>query len=166
MKDGVVDANHLFVGRHQEISEKANQKLIEVCREVFSNFDTYTPDDIEAILEDGYAEFGHGSVCISWPEEDVQVLSRAEILLDQIKKSGYIYQKGAMPCIIEDFNLIELALTTNCSSYWNAGDVIDGTDAVILELSNSGYWSVCHKDDFSRMKEFLEIMLTRKGDSE
>lgn len=68
IRDGIVDANYLFVGPHDEITDQANKKFIELCRERFSNFDEYTPEDIENILDDGYAEYGRGSICISWPE--------------------------------------------------------------------------------------------------
>lgn len=68
IQDGVVDENHLFIGSHEEISELANKKFIDLCKQRFSNFDAYTPDDIESILDDGFAEYGRGSICITWPE--------------------------------------------------------------------------------------------------
>ncbi len=67
IKDGVVEESYLFTGDRMEIAMLSHNKLIELCREKFSNFDEYTDDDIESILDDGFAEYGKGSICITWP---------------------------------------------------------------------------------------------------
>lgn len=68
IKDGVVEESYLFTGDRMEIAILSHNKLIELCREKFSNFDEYTDDDIESILDDGFAEYGKGSICITWPD--------------------------------------------------------------------------------------------------
>lgn len=46
-------------------SEEAEAKFLELCREKIWNFDEYTPGDIEAILDNGYEQYGAGnSICI------------------------------------------------------------------------------------------------------
>ena len=67
IKDGVVEESYLFTGDRMEIAILSHNKLIELCREKFSNFDEYTDEDIESILDDGFAEYGKGSICITWP---------------------------------------------------------------------------------------------------
>ena len=67
IKDGVVDESYLFVGDHT-VSELAYKKFLELCGRWISNWRNYSPDDIEALLEDGYVEHDRGSICITWPE--------------------------------------------------------------------------------------------------
>ena len=45
--------------------EKAQEAFLELCQTNLSNFDEYTPEDIDAILAQGYETHGHGSICIS-----------------------------------------------------------------------------------------------------
>lgn len=40
----------------------AEQRFIEACAERFTNWDDYTPTDVSALLDDGYAEWGGGVV--------------------------------------------------------------------------------------------------------
>ena len=68
IKDDAVYENHLFIGDHKEICELAEKKFLDLFKQESWNWDDYTPDDIEAILEDGLAEFRDGTICITWPE--------------------------------------------------------------------------------------------------
>lgn len=56
-----------------EEKERAEKFFLESCRTHISNFDEYTPADIEEVVLDGSAKFGKGSVSLSWadvPDED------------------------------------------------------------------------------------------------
>jgi hypothetical protein len=65
--DGVPSQVFLYSGEHQEISAKAEETFLQICRENIHNFDEYTQSDIEAILENGYEQWGDNSVAIVWP---------------------------------------------------------------------------------------------------
>ena len=59
--DGVVEENIQCNN-----SEHAESVFLDKCASNLSNWDEYTADDREVCLEDGYAIFGRGSVCLSW----------------------------------------------------------------------------------------------------
>lgn len=65
VRNDVVDQNYLFVGPSRIIAASAEEKFKELVKG-----EGLEPDDLEAVLEDGYWEFkdGNGSVCINWPE--------------------------------------------------------------------------------------------------
>ncbi|MAE81291.1 MAG: hypothetical protein CMB80_01055 [Flammeovirgaceae bacterium] len=44
--------------------EEAEVKFHEVCAERLSNWDEYTSEDQEAVLDQGYERFGHGVIYI------------------------------------------------------------------------------------------------------
>ena len=46
--------------------EEAEKEFLDLCREYLSNFDEYTKEDIDTILENGYESFGTGFVAIYW----------------------------------------------------------------------------------------------------
>lgn len=48
--------------------EVAELVFLDKCAEYFTNWDEYTEEDKEAILDDGYEESAHKIVFISWPE--------------------------------------------------------------------------------------------------
>jgi|688.fasta_scaffold439519_2 hypothetical protein len=66
IKNGVVEECYNFSGKNDEIAKLAEKKFLELCSDKISNFDEYTPDDITAILDDGLAEYGGGSINIHW----------------------------------------------------------------------------------------------------
>jgi hypothetical protein len=66
IKNGVVEEGYKFSGKRDEIATSAEKRFLELCHDKISNFDEYTPDDITAILDDGLAEYGGGSICIHW----------------------------------------------------------------------------------------------------
>lgn len=66
IKNGVLEEGYNFSGKRDEIAKLAEKKFLELCHDKISNFDEYTPDDITAILDDGLAEYGGGSICIHW----------------------------------------------------------------------------------------------------
>ena len=45
---------------------EAERIFEDLCKSYISNFDEYTLEDIEAILEQGYEEYNNGKVRISW----------------------------------------------------------------------------------------------------
>jgi hypothetical protein len=53
-----------------ENSEKAEKKFLDECSTRISNWDEYTSDDIDAILDNGYEAFGNGSICIVHPTSE------------------------------------------------------------------------------------------------
>jgi len=65
--DGVPSQVVLFTGLHEEIVQQAEKLFLQICRENIWNFEVYTESDINAILEDGYAQWGNNSVAIVWP---------------------------------------------------------------------------------------------------
>jgi len=65
--DGVPSQVFLYIGEHQEISEKAEKTFLQICKENIWNFDEYTEDDIHAIIDNGYEQWGNNSVAIVWP---------------------------------------------------------------------------------------------------
>ena len=62
VRDKVVDALWLF-----DSVVKATVKFFDECASSLSNWEDYTVEDRDAVIMDGYAEFGKGSVCIVWP---------------------------------------------------------------------------------------------------
>jgi len=44
----------------------AHDKFLEQCKKYISNFDEYSAEDIDTILEDELEIFGHGEISISW----------------------------------------------------------------------------------------------------
>jgi hypothetical protein len=88
----------------------------------------------------------------------------AEELMQQVKASGYTSRRNELPTIIEDVNRIAEIIQSKSSCYWNAGEEIPGTDAVVLCLSMvNGFWSACSKADFAKAKEIAENTLTEAG---
>lgn len=67
IRDNVIDSITLFP-ETDEGRAKAESAFLLTCNDVLSNFDEYTQDDIEAILDNGYETFGNGSVCLSVTE--------------------------------------------------------------------------------------------------
>jgi len=47
-------------------SKQAEKVFKDKLAERLSNWDEYTAEDVEAILDNGYETFGNGSVCLSW----------------------------------------------------------------------------------------------------
>lgn len=45
-------------------ADDCEERFLEKCREVFSNFGDYSSDDIDAILDNGYESGNGNSVCI------------------------------------------------------------------------------------------------------
>jgi len=46
--------------------DKAEAIFLNFCRKYLSNFDEYTEDDIDTILDEGYLGFRDGFIAISW----------------------------------------------------------------------------------------------------
>ena len=61
IKDQIVDENILC-----KDSEEAEKLFFAKCEESISNWDEYSEEDKEAILENGVAEKANGSICLSW----------------------------------------------------------------------------------------------------
>lgn len=69
IKNDVVDANYLFSGEHsRNVAEQAELKFYDLCSQYVSNWDEYTDEDKEIVVDEGYCGFVTGSVCISWPD--------------------------------------------------------------------------------------------------
>lgn len=76
VKDNVVEENILIEGDDSGAGADLVEKVFfDKCQEYISNWDEYTDEDKEGILDDGVETFGHGvetfghgSVCINWPE--------------------------------------------------------------------------------------------------
>ena len=67
--DGTPSQVILFSGEHDDIARKAEERFLQMCSENIWNFDEYTQEDIDAILEDGHEGWGSdNSVSIVWPE--------------------------------------------------------------------------------------------------
>jgi len=62
VSDGAVVDNFLFTD-----NAKAEQCFLEQCTQHISNFDEYTDDDVTAILDNGYENFGQGTIFINHP---------------------------------------------------------------------------------------------------
>ena len=68
VRDNVVSENILC-----RDGEHAKTVFLAKLAECLSNWDEYDQKDIDAILDDGYEQFGTGSVCLSWatsPDEE------------------------------------------------------------------------------------------------
>lgn len=61
IKNGVVFENILC-----EDQEHVYKVFLNKCEDSVSNWDDYTYDDKETVLEDGFCMKGNGSICISW----------------------------------------------------------------------------------------------------
>ena len=46
--------------------QKVEKKFLEVCKEKISNFENYTQEDFDYILEEGYEKLGNKSISIVW----------------------------------------------------------------------------------------------------
>jgi len=68
IKDNNIEENHLFQGA--DAADQAEKKFVDLCRENLTNFDEYTKDDIDAIIENGYEHSINGKVAIvmNWPQ--------------------------------------------------------------------------------------------------
>ena len=68
--DGQIEHVYLFYGNeHKVVADAAEDKFLDLLHEHLSNFDEYTPDDLEAVLEDGYEENNTDKFFIFWPYE-------------------------------------------------------------------------------------------------
>lgn len=47
---------------------KAEKKFVERMSECLSNYSDYTSEDVDSCLENGFAKFGDGSICITHNE--------------------------------------------------------------------------------------------------
>ena len=68
VREGVVSENILC-----RDAEHAERVFLDKLAECLSNWDEYDQDDRDAVLDNGYEQFGNGSVCLSWassPDED------------------------------------------------------------------------------------------------
>ena len=69
IKEGVVDTIKVCTD-----GEHAERVFLDECSTRLSNWDDYDGEDIEAIVEQGYEEYGNdGSICLSWAEEELTV---------------------------------------------------------------------------------------------
>lgn len=50
--------------------ENCEQVYLDTCREHISNFDQFSPEDIETIVDEGYAKMVVGSVCLHWVDDN------------------------------------------------------------------------------------------------
>jgi hypothetical protein len=65
IKDNAVFEADLFSLGDSDII-KAEDAFVDYCRTHISNFDVYSSDDIDECIHMGIAEFGNGSVCLTW----------------------------------------------------------------------------------------------------
>jgi hypothetical protein len=68
VREGIVSENILC-----RDGEHAERVFLDKLAECLSNWDEYDQDDRDAVLDNGYEQFGNGSVCLSWassPDED------------------------------------------------------------------------------------------------
>ena len=68
IRNGVVDEMTLFKSDTVEERQKAENFFLDRCGEILTNWDEYTNDDKDAILDNGYESFGNGSICICTPD--------------------------------------------------------------------------------------------------
>jgi hypothetical protein len=61
IRDDVVEENIQCLN-----AEHAEKVFVDKCASNLSNWDEYTSEDQSVCVEDGYALFGTGSVCLSW----------------------------------------------------------------------------------------------------
>lgn len=62
IKDSLVDNSFPF-----KDGVEAEKIFLEKCRENISNFDSYSLEDVDIIIDEGYEKFGTGnSICIHW----------------------------------------------------------------------------------------------------
>jgi hypothetical protein len=68
IKNNIVDANILCANR-----EEAQRVFLDKCNTYISNWDEYSKEDVDAVLEDGYEKFGNGSICLSWSRTEDEI---------------------------------------------------------------------------------------------
>ena len=61
IKDDNIIGNYPFV-----TGEEAELHFLCECKKMLSNFDEYTKEDIDIILENGYEGYGNGFIAINW----------------------------------------------------------------------------------------------------
>lgn len=88
VKDGVVDEAILC-----QTGEEAETLFLKRCASFFSNWDEYSQEDIDEILEQGYEKTSlFGSVCLTWMEETESSLDEKliDLVLEQIKSDNAV----------------------------------------------------------------------------
>jgi len=65
VKNQVVDSARICNNR-----KHAEETFLTECESRLSNWDSYTPEDKEIILDQGYETFGNGSICLVWTSDE------------------------------------------------------------------------------------------------
>lgn len=47
-------------------TQEAEDCFIKIASHKFSNWDDYSPEDIQAVLDDGYEQNGNSALCLVW----------------------------------------------------------------------------------------------------
>lgn len=68
IRNNVVDEITLFKSETPSDRANAEQFFLQRCGDILTNWDEYTSEDKDAILDNGYESFGNGSICICSPE--------------------------------------------------------------------------------------------------
>lgn len=69
VKDLAIEEKSIFIGPLARTVQAAEDAFLGCCELYMSNFDEYTADERNALLDTGYAAFGTGNfVTIFWPD--------------------------------------------------------------------------------------------------
>ena len=87
-----------FVGTDRQV---AQDRFIDSCRNHLTNFDEYTQEDIDALHDEGYAEFTNGSICLmdtDGPTSDFELRETLQRSMDDFHAGrGSVYPAGERP---------------------------------------------------------------------
>ena len=90
-----------------EVSTRENceRRFLEKCASCITNWDEYDADDVQCILDDGYAEFGGNgsSVCLTWIDEIPSENPEPTVLCQKCSTAEVVKQLTA-PTIFVDGN--------------------------------------------------------------
>jgi hypothetical protein len=67
----IVIRNRVVDSVKQTTKENCERDFLDACQTNLSNWDKYDQYDRDVLLENGYAHFGKGTVCITWVDVDL-----------------------------------------------------------------------------------------------
>jgi hypothetical protein len=94
-----------FVGTDRQ---QAQDHFIDACRNHLTNFCDYSQEDIDNVLDEGYAEFVNGSICLvdtdGW-SSDAEIRDMLQRSMKDLKEGrGSVYPAGVRPSMQASIN--------------------------------------------------------------
>lgn len=68
IENNAVQESRLFNGEHAEVIKLAEKTFLDYANGMVPDFESFSEEDIQGILDEGYVELPNGSICLAWPE--------------------------------------------------------------------------------------------------